>query len=151
MAPIPGDSSKHQFGTSMPQGGHPPHHSITSSARARGGTFSKMRPKQTPAVVIARLNRTGVRGMVGLGGCQQTPPLPFAGQHVRIGGNRRPDPPADATGRGFGTTRRSRPALRSAPIAPIRTAYFSTSTAYRRITLYALSRWGCMSVQAFDL
>jgi hypothetical protein len=34
MAPIPGDSSKHQFGTSMPQGGHPPHHSITSSASA---------------------------------------------------------------------------------------------------------------------
>src|SRR6516225_9969902 len=32
MAPVPGDSSKHQFGTSMPQGGHPPHHSITSSA-----------------------------------------------------------------------------------------------------------------------
>src|SRR5262249_54941006 len=31
---------KHQFGTSMPQGGHPPHHSITSSARASsvGGT-----------------------------------------------------------------------------------------------------------------
>src|SRR6516165_10359318 len=35
MAPVPGDSSKHQFGTSMPQGGHPPHHSITSSARSR--------------------------------------------------------------------------------------------------------------------
>jgi hypothetical protein len=35
MAPIPGDSSKHQFGTSMPQGGHPPHHSITSSARGQ--------------------------------------------------------------------------------------------------------------------
>jgi hypothetical protein len=34
MAPVPGDSSKHQFGTQMPQGGHPPHHSITSSARA---------------------------------------------------------------------------------------------------------------------
>src|SRR5262249_3824794 len=34
MAPVPGDSSKHQFGTSMPQGGHPPHHSITSSASA---------------------------------------------------------------------------------------------------------------------
>ena len=33
MAPVPGDSSKHQFGTQMPQGGHPPHHSITSSAR----------------------------------------------------------------------------------------------------------------------
>src|SRR5215813_8586851 len=42
MAPIPGDSSKHQFGTSMPQGGHPPHHSITSSARASsvGGASS---------------------------------------------------------------------------------------------------------------
>src|SRR6266516_492220 len=40
MAPVPGDSSKYQFGTSMPQGGHPPHHSITSSARASsvGGT-----------------------------------------------------------------------------------------------------------------
>src|SRR5215510_11568209 len=34
MAPVPGDSSKHQFGTQMPQGGHPPHHSITSSASA---------------------------------------------------------------------------------------------------------------------
>src|SRR5262249_290028 len=31
---------RHQIGTSMPQGGHPPHHSITSSARASsvGGT-----------------------------------------------------------------------------------------------------------------
>src|SRR5437016_4879406 len=40
MAPVSGDSSKHQFGMSMPQGGHPPHHSITSSARASsvGGT-----------------------------------------------------------------------------------------------------------------
>src|SRR6266480_1465370 len=35
MAPVAGDSSKHQFGTSMPQGGHPPHHSITLSARSR--------------------------------------------------------------------------------------------------------------------
>src|SRR5262249_24296267 len=34
MAPVPGDSSKHQFGTSMPQGGHPPHHSITWLAQA---------------------------------------------------------------------------------------------------------------------
>src|SRR5438876_6415787 len=43
MAPVPGDSSKHQFGTSIPQGGHPPHHSITSSAtafiRALGSAF----------------------------------------------------------------------------------------------------------------
>src|SRR6266568_531282 len=38
MAPIPGDSSKHQIGTSMPQGGHPPHHSITSSARPDRGS-----------------------------------------------------------------------------------------------------------------
>jgi hypothetical protein len=38
--PFLANSSKHQFGTSMPQGGHPPHHSITSSARASsvGGT-----------------------------------------------------------------------------------------------------------------
>src|SRR6266702_4441482 len=35
MAPVPGDSSKYQFGTSMPQGGHPPHHSMTSSASSR--------------------------------------------------------------------------------------------------------------------
>jgi hypothetical protein len=35
MAPVPGDSPETPVGTSMPQGGHPPHHSITSSARAR--------------------------------------------------------------------------------------------------------------------
>jgi hypothetical protein len=29
--------------------------------------------------------------------------------------------------------------------------YFSTSTTYLRITLANLSRWGAMSVQAFDL
>ena len=28
---------RQQFGTQMPQGGHPPHHSITSSARASRG------------------------------------------------------------------------------------------------------------------
>src|SRR5260370_27591615 len=38
MAPVPGDSSKHQFGTSMPQGGHPPPHSLTSLARRRNGS-----------------------------------------------------------------------------------------------------------------
>src|SRR5262249_48699880 len=45
MAPIPGDSSKRQFGTSMPQGGYPPHHSIASSASARSlsGTVSLRR------------------------------------------------------------------------------------------------------------
>jgi hypothetical protein len=40
--PFPGDSSKHQFGTSMPQGGHPPHHSITSSARPDSGSGTVM-------------------------------------------------------------------------------------------------------------
>jgi hypothetical protein len=34
MAPVAADSINQQFGTQMPQGGHPPHHSITSSARA---------------------------------------------------------------------------------------------------------------------
>src|SRR5262249_52867326 len=32
--PVAADSIQ-QFGTQMPQGGHPPHHSITSSARTR--------------------------------------------------------------------------------------------------------------------
>jgi hypothetical protein len=40
--PFPGDSLEHQLGTSRPQGGHPPHHSITSSARTINviGTWS---------------------------------------------------------------------------------------------------------------
>src|SRR5947209_16922469 len=38
--PFAADSIRQQFGTQMPQGGHPPHHSITSSAGASkiGGT-----------------------------------------------------------------------------------------------------------------
>ena len=38
--PFAAVSIRQQFGTQMPQGGHPPHHSITSSARAStdGGT-----------------------------------------------------------------------------------------------------------------
>src|SRR6516162_11683058 len=32
--PFAADSIRQQFGTQMPQGGHPPHHSSTSSARA---------------------------------------------------------------------------------------------------------------------
>src|SRR5262245_27707878 len=38
--PFAADSIRQQFGTQMPQGGHPPHHSITSSAVASsvGGT-----------------------------------------------------------------------------------------------------------------
>src|SRR5262249_8318 len=35
--PFAADSIRQQFGTQMPQGGHPLHHSITSSARARTG------------------------------------------------------------------------------------------------------------------
>src|SRR5690349_8230205 len=40
--PFAADSITQQFGTQMPQGGHPPHHSITSSAMASsvGGTHS---------------------------------------------------------------------------------------------------------------
>jgi hypothetical protein len=34
---------------------------------------------------------------------------------------------------------------------PLGIGYFSTSTTYRRTVLYALSRWGARSVQAFDL
>src|SRR5262249_51570261 len=33
--PFAADSIRQQFDTQMPQGGHPPHHSITSSAAAR--------------------------------------------------------------------------------------------------------------------
>src|SRR5262249_22264574 len=38
--PFAADSIRQQFGTQMPQGGHPPHHSMTSSVRASsvGGT-----------------------------------------------------------------------------------------------------------------
>src|SRR5262249_54315836 len=67
-------------------------HSITSSARARGGTFSKMRPKQTPAVIIDRLNPTGLKGMVGPWGLQQTPPPPLGGPPRRIWGQWAPRP-----------------------------------------------------------
>src|SRR5437870_2733683 len=55
--PVPGDSREHQLGTSMPQGGHPPHHSITSSASASraGGTsrlsaFAVLKPMTSRAV-----------------------------------------------------------------------------------------------------
>src|SRR5207245_7818370 len=55
--PVPGDSPEHQLGTSMPQGGHPPHHSITSSASASraGGTsrlsaFAVLKPMTSRAV-----------------------------------------------------------------------------------------------------
>jgi hypothetical protein len=34
---------RQQFGTQMPQGGHPPHHSITSSARASSLSAAKRR------------------------------------------------------------------------------------------------------------
>src|SRR5262249_34192498 len=33
MAPVPGDSPETPVGTSMPQGGHPPHHSTSRSDR----------------------------------------------------------------------------------------------------------------------
>jgi hypothetical protein len=63
MAPVPGDSSKHQFGTSMPQGGHPPHHSITSSARASSAAGS-LRCGRTGAAQLA--NDLAVKEIVNL-------------------------------------------------------------------------------------
>src|SRR5207245_6296172 len=49
--PFAADSIRQQFGTQMPQGGHPPHHSITSSAGASkiGGTVRRS------AVTVLRL------------------------------------------------------------------------------------------------
>src|SRR6516162_9773699 len=49
--PFAADSIRQQFGTQMPQGGHPPHHSITSSvsASSRSGT---VRPS---ALAVLRL------------------------------------------------------------------------------------------------
>src|SRR5262249_32788987 len=49
--PFAAVSIRQQFGTQMPQGGHPPHHSITSSARAsRVGGMS-----MPSAVAVLRL------------------------------------------------------------------------------------------------
>src|SRR5262245_42584300 len=49
--PFAADSIRQQFGTQMPQGGHPPHHSITSSARA-----STVAGKSSPsALAICKL------------------------------------------------------------------------------------------------
>jgi hypothetical protein len=61
MAPIPGDSSKHQFGTSMPQGGHPPHHSITSLA-ATSRIGGRSRPRAFAVLrLITSWKRVGCR------------------------------------------------------------------------------------------
>src|SRR5499433_3124281 len=49
--PFAADSIRQQFGTQMPQGGHPPHHSITSSARPDRGSGTVM----PNAFAVARL------------------------------------------------------------------------------------------------
>src|SRR6266478_2249553 len=59
MAPVPGDSSKYQFGTSMPQGGHPPHHSITSSTRARKAAGSVKPSALAVFILMTSLKRVG--------------------------------------------------------------------------------------------
>src|SRR4029453_10972774 len=60
MAPVPGDSREHQLGTSMPQGGHPPHHSITSSARG-GRMGGRSRPRALAVLrVVTSSNLVGV-------------------------------------------------------------------------------------------
>src|SRR5215813_9311942 len=56
---VAADSINQQFGTQMPQGGHPPHHSITSSASASrvGGT---VRPSALAVLrLMASSNLTG--------------------------------------------------------------------------------------------
>jgi len=59
---------------------------------------------------------------------------------------KRPDPPIDAAGRGLSPAPLSRVALMTKQRRPLphcqvqEQPYFSTSTTYRRITLYALSR-----------
>src|SRR5262249_1306654 len=49
--PFAAVSIRQQFGTQMPQGGHPPHHSITSSARSRNDS-GILRPS---ALAVVRL------------------------------------------------------------------------------------------------
>src|SRR5262249_48860064 len=57
--PFAADSIRQQFGTQMPQGGHPPHHSITSSAKTY--TWDGIVIPSASAVLrlITRLNRAG--------------------------------------------------------------------------------------------
>src|SRR4030095_15283923 len=57
--PVPGDSQEHQRGTSMPQGGHPPHHSITSSARARSVAGTVMQSALAVFILMTSWKRVG--------------------------------------------------------------------------------------------
>src|SRR5262249_25429943 len=57
--PFAADSIRQQFGTQMPQGGHPPHHSITSSARSRNDS-GIVRPSALAVVkLMTRSNLVG--------------------------------------------------------------------------------------------
>jgi hypothetical protein len=82
MAPVPGDSSKHQFGTSMPQGGHPPHH---SRLPAHAGT-----PEEMLGVVQAKdlLDRISARPLAPPNGTTSsaaaTAIQPFCLAHLRL-------------------------------------------------------------------
>src|SRR5262249_41243723 len=63
--PFAADSIRQQFGTQMPQGGHPPPHSITSSARAtrvrgtsRPSTFAMRRLRNSSTFVVCWTGRS---------------------------------------------------------------------------------------------
>src|SRR5215472_353295 len=51
LLPFAADSIRQQFGTQMPQGGHPPHHSISSSARPRSESGT-VRPSALAAFML---------------------------------------------------------------------------------------------------
>src|SRR4029453_2325929 len=53
---------QHQFGTSMPQGGHPPHHSITSSARCQAQVLR--RPQVVSTRAAGLLDKQEVQGLM---------------------------------------------------------------------------------------
>src|SRR5262249_15472124 len=57
--PFAAVSIRQQFGTQMPQGGHPPHHSITSSARS-GNAGGMCKP-----IALAVLRLTTSSNLVG--------------------------------------------------------------------------------------
>src|SRR5215471_21100123 len=57
--PFAADSIRQQFGTQMPQGGHPPHHSITSSARNRNDSGIVRSMALAALRLMIRVNRVG--------------------------------------------------------------------------------------------
>jgi len=78
MAPIPGDSAKHQFGTSMPQVGHPPHHSKLPLVFYRfDGTYLLITAMMQKAWSVSDwyFASNPLQGIGGLSGNVCTPPF----------------------------------------------------------------------------